>query len=113
MGAPNVQTPATGRISAQADAEILQLAHQFDAIDRQLDTVAQEEHAGESAGFMSLHQQWLESCSRVAALPALTSEGRQAKARMLHSVLSVVCPNPAEYQIHELLTASLVRDVLA
>ena len=101
-----------GGVQPESAPEILRIVTYFGAIDRELDRAATEERGEDSLACLELHRRWVEACSRVAALPAPSSEECRAKAQMLLRVLNVVSPNPDEREPHELLAASLARDLL-
>lgn len=63
---------------------------------------------------MSLHDQWSLALSQAATLRARTVRGWQAKAHMLLSAMTVILGKKYEQAgPHELLAASLARDLTA
>ena len=94
------------------DTVLLHVAREFHMLDARLDEFTAHEEQASDAAFLAVHREWLGACSRAAALPAATIEGRKAKARILLIVLNVISPNADQRQAHELLAASLARDLL-
>ena len=94
------------------DSELLKLAEDVFAVDRQLDELVAEDQP-KDLRFLALHKQWEQACSRVASLPASTNEGRRAKAKVLLATLDVIAPRTEERELHDELADSLARDELS
>jgi hypothetical protein len=75
--------------SEQQDAELLRVCAGFHALDAELDRLVACNHPPDQA-FMALHAQWSQAVSQVIALPAHTTEGQQAKDRVLQAAMVVV-----------------------
>lgn len=95
------------------DIELLRVAREFHVVNSDLDILTEHEWSEFDSTLFGLHQEWTAACSRAATLPAISVEGRKAKAGILLAVLNVVSPKAEERQPHEMLAASLARDLLA
>ena len=95
------------------DKELLEIAKEFAVIDALLDDCVAAESRPDVPRLLDLHREWLDACLRAAQLSSSTPQGQRAKASILISILEVCAPANPECQPHELLAASLARDLLA
>jgi hypothetical protein len=94
------------------DEELLAIFSRFSGAEAALRDTIGGVDGEEAAASHPLHQQWIETCLQVAALPAITAKGLRAKAAMLLTVLAVLAPPTQEQDLHEILAESLARDLL-
>ena len=83
-------------------------------VDAELDRLVESDAPVPEQTLMSLHEEWNQVMSRASTLLARTVEGQRAKAAILLAAMRVA--HGPEYQgaaPHEILAASLARDLLA
>ena len=83
-------------------------------VDAELDRLVESDAPVPEQTLMSLHEEWNQVMLRASTLLARTVEGQRAKAAILLAAMRVA--HGPEYQgaaPHEILAASLARDLLA
>lgn len=95
-----------------SDTQVIKLTEYFWSVENKLDRLVQSESEDSTSSLLLLHQEWADICARVAALPSSTRKAQRAKAAMLLALIQVVAPAGGSRQPHEMLAASLARDLL-
>ena len=92
-------------------SDLVRACKAFAAADEELDRMAAVD-PGNPAG-LAAHRRLREACASISKLPASDSAGQQLKARVLISVLTLVCGGFDGLELHEQLALSLARDLLS
>ena len=111
---PSPGSTGTAQGAESQDSELLEVYAAFKEVDAELDRLVESDAAVPEQTIMSLHEEWNQVMSRASTLLARTVEGQRAKAAMLLAAMRVALgPEHQGAAPHEILAASLARDLLA